>query len=472
MISKKELVGWISTAPENENLEFKLASQNFDRKRLFGYVVALANEMGGYLILGVTDKRPRKALGTAAFQSLNDLKSDIRANTSLSVQVSEFVVDGARVIVIKAPARPRGTAYNYRGTYFMRCGEELTHMAEDRLREIFSEVSSWDTDVAEAGLSPDEVCKLLDVDALFRLLDRPMPNSEMEICDKLCELRLVERLDDSISIRNSGAIALARDLESFPRLSRKAPRLIVYNGRNKLDTKLDVTGRRGFASGFQGLVRSCMEHMPKNEIVQDALRRTVELFPERAMREVIANALIHQDFSVGGTGPLIEIYADRVEVSNPGEPVISVTRFIDGHRSRNENLAWCFRQMNICEERSSGIDRVVSTAELYQLPAPEFISSFQSTTVVIYGPRDFKQMTSDDKIRACYQHCVLRYVMREQMTNESLTARFGLDESSRATVSKILKATVDANLVALDPAVGGSRKYARYVPAWSVQPVG
>lgn len=112
-------------------------------------------------------------------------------------------------------------------------------------------------------------------------------------------------------------------------------------------------------------------------------------FPDIAIREVVANALIHQDFTIGGASVMIEIYSDRVEVSNLGAPVVSVERFIDGYQSRNERLADLTRRMGICEEKSSGIDKVVSAAEPCQLPAPEFWVGHRRTSVIIYGPRPF-----------------------------------------------------------------------------------
>jgi predicted HTH transcriptional regulator len=163
----------------------------------------------------------------------------------------------------------------------------------------------------------------------------------------------------------------------------------------------------------------------------------------------------------------IEIYSNRIEVINPGLPVVPVERFIDTHRSRNEKLAWFMRHLNICEERGSGAPRIVRTAEDFQLPAPEFLAGYDATTVVIYGHRDFRDMTSDDKIRACYQHSVLMYIMRQQMMNESLRKRFGLADSEYAAVSRVIRATLDAGLVTSDPAVGESRKYARYLPHWA-----
>ncbi len=472
MVTQQQISEWQTSDSENEHLEFKEAKFNFDRTKLFKYVVALANEGGGYLVLGMTNAKPRQVVGSQAFKDLNELKSDVRSSVGLNVEASEHVVEGNRLLVIRAPSRPNGSAYEYKGAYYMRCGEELVPMTEDRLREIFQEDRSWDNDIIRNGLSGEEVCQLLDVATMFDMLNLPQSDSVIEATSRLTSLRLIIEDGDKFSLTNSGAVALAKDLGAFPELERKAPRLIVYNGLDKLDTRVDITGQRGYACGFQGLVRQCMQYMPQNEVVEDALRRTVPLFPERAMREIIANALIHQDFFATGAGPLVEIYPNRVEVSNPGKPIVPVERFIDGHMSRNELLAKLMRQLNICEERSSGIDRVVATAESFQLPAPEFLQSFASTTIVVYGPRDFQKMTSDDKVRACYQHCVLKWVMREHMTNESLCARFGLDDRGKASASKIIKATVDAGLVASDPTVGASRKYARYVPSWSLQDVG
>jgi predicted HTH transcriptional regulator len=185
------------------------------------------------------------------------------------------------------------------------------------------------------------------------------------------------------------------------------------------------------------------------------------------VRELIANALVHQDLSIGGMSPMIEIYANRVEISNPGEPVVPVERFIDGYQSRNERLADLMRRMSICEERSSGIDRVVATAELYQLPAPDFRAAHKRTVATIYGPKPFEDMDREDRIRACYQHCALKRVLSERMTNQSLRERFGLGENKQATVSQIIGATIEAGLVKLDETAGDSRRYARYLPFWA-----
>lgn len=210
-----------------------------------------------------------------------------------------------------------------------------------------------------------------------------------------------------------------------------------------------------------------MSHLPQNEVIKDALRKEVKLVPEIVIRELVANALIHQDLGVSGASVMIELYSDRVEISNPGEPVVPAERFIDAYQSRNERLADLMRRLGVCEEKGSGVDKVVSAAEAYQLPAPDFRVGHQRTSVVIFGPRSFDAMDRDERIRACYQHAALRWVMSERMTNQSLRERFSLPEKKSAVVSQVIAAAIEAGLVKADEQVGSSRKYARYLPFWA-----
>lgn len=234
-----------------------------------------------------------------------------------------------------------------------------------------------------------------------------------------------------------------------------------------MKTKLDQTWESGYAVGFQPLVAFVMSQLPQNEIVEEAIRRKMKLLPEIVIRELVANSLIHQDFAMTGASIMVEIYSNRVEISNPGEPIVPVERFIDGYQSRNERLADLMRRMHICEEKSSGIDQVIDAAETFQLPAPDFVVGHRRTSVIILGHQPFKDMDREARIRACYQHCVLRYIMREPMTNQSLRNRFRLPDSKSATASQIIAATLDAGGIKADEGTGRSKKLARYLPSWA-----
>lgn len=459
---------WRAARSEHQNLEFKEAKTQFDNRKLYKYCVAIANEGGGHLLLGIADQPPRPVVGTAAFNDPVDMASKLFTAIGFRVDIEDVNHPDGRVVVFHIPSRPQGTAYAYDGAYLMRVGEELQPMTEDQLRKIFAEGQpNWLEAFAREGLSGQDVVQLLDTQTFFDLLKLPYPTDQAGVLEKLTSERLIEKRDDGFAIRNMAAILLAKELNEFETVSRKAPRVVVYAKDSKLDTTSDLTGTKGYAVGFQGLVRYIMTQLPQNEVIEEALRKESKLVPEVVIRELVANALIHQDFSEGGTSPMVEIYANRVEISNPGEPIVPVERFIDGYQSRNERLADLMRRFGICEEKSSGVDRVVESAEVLQLPAPDFIVGFKRTTVIIFGPRPFKKMDRTDRIRACYQHCALQWVLRRQMTNESLRKRFGLGDGGSNAASQVIKAAIEQNLVKLDPSAPNSRKYARYLPIWA-----
>ena len=459
---------WRSAPSEHQRLEFKEAKTQFDFRTLCKYCVALANEGGGQLLFGIADKPPRPVVGSAAVNDPIGMAEKLFQTLGFRVDVEAVTHPDGRVVVFHIPSRPRGTAYHLEGTYFMRAGEELQPMSEDQLRRIFAEGEpDWLEEFSRTGLDAAQVVELLDTQGFFELLKLPYPAEQAGVLDRLQQERLVDLVASSYSIRRLGALLLAKKLQDFPDISRKAPRVVVYTASSKLDTKLDQPGTKGYAVGFQGLVRFIMAQLPQNEVIQDALRKEVKLVPEIVIRELVANALIHQDFRIGGASMMVEIYTDRVEISNPGEPIVPVDRFIDGYQSRNERLADLMRRMRICEEKSSGIDKVIQAAEVYQLPAPDIRTSHRRTVVVIFGPRDFDAMDRDDRVRACYQHCCLKWVMSERMTNQSLRERFHQPESKTAIISQIIAAAIEAKVVKPDEKVGGSRKYARYLPFWA-----
>lgn len=467
-VTPEQIDLWRQLPSEHQRLEFKEAKNQFDNRRLYEYCVAIANEGGGHLVLGIADKAPRPVVGTRAFPNPVAMAEKLFEAVGFRVDIEEVHHPAGRVLVFHIPSRPRGTAYHLEGQYLMRSGESVAPMSEDQLRRIFAEGKpDWLEETIKDDLDSGQVVELLDTQTFFELLKLPYPTERAGVIDRLLSERLIDRKGKSFSIRRLGALLLAKRLEDFPDLSRKAPRVVVYTGSSKLETRLDQPGTRGYAVGYQGLVGFVMNQLPQNEVIEDALRKEVKLVPELVVRELVANALIHQDFAVSGASVMVEIYSNRVEISNPGEPIVPVERFIDGYESRNERLADLMRRMGICEEKSSGIDRVIHMVEVYQLPAPDFRVGHRRTVVTIYGHRPFDEMGRDDRVRACYQHCCLRYVMGEKMSNQTLRERFRLDEHRAEAVSRIIRDCTDAGLIKLENPESGSKRYARYLPFWA-----
>ncbi len=244
-------------------------------------------------------------------------------------------------------------------------------------------------------------------------------------------------------------------------------RMRGYFVPRRSETLKEQEGVRGYASGFSGLMEYILNLIPSDEIIENSLRKSRPVFPELAIRELVANALIHQDFSVGGAGPLVEIFDDRIEITNPGEPLVDVQRFLDTPpRSRNDALASLMRRFRICEERGSGIDKVVLQVELLRLPAPLFEVPKGFTRAVLFAYRPMSELTKQDRVRACYLHACLCYVTRQTMANSSLRKRFGIAKQNAAIVSRVLSDALEAGLIVIQDPTAGTRSRS-YIPFWA-----
>jgi ATP-dependent DNA helicase RecG len=234
-----------------------------------------------------------------------------------------------------------------------------------------------------------------------------------------------------------------------------------------LKTLKDQEGKYGYAMGFERLMIYINSLLPTNEVIGKALRNKVSMFPEIAIRELVANALIHQDFDERGTGPMIEIFSDRIEISNPGLPLITPNRFIDEYQSRNEDLASMMRRFGICEEKGSGIDKVIFNIEMFQLPALDIQIQEKHTKVILFSYQTFADMNKKDRVRACYQHACLKFVTNDKMTNQSLRERFNIAEENAAMVSRMIKDTFESGLIKEENPENKSRKFVKYIPIWA-----
>ncbi len=271
-------------------------------------------------------------------------------------------------------------------------------------------------------------------------------------------------------VTNLGGIASARKLADFSDLSRKSVRVVVYDGLNKARTKQEREGARGYAISFQNLLQFVMSLLPQSEVIERALRVQRTVYPEVALRELIANALIHQDFTISGAGPLIEVFDDRIEISNPGGllPSKRLDRLIGTHpESRNELLARAFRRYKICEERGSGLLKAGLQIELYGLPPMQFAAGPNHFKVTLFAPRSFSKMSSRERLEACYQHAVLKYFSDGTLTNTSLRERLKMPERQRSMVSTLIQEAVDKKRIKRADPESKSRKFAEYVPFWA-----
>jgi predicted HTH transcriptional regulator len=467
---------------ETEWVEFKV-SQAVPQE-IGEYVSALANSAAlvgkafAYMVWGVRDEA-HTVVGTsfdphAVRVGNEELESWILRllEPKIDFQFFTFKVNGFPIVLLEI-ARAAGRPVAFSGQEYIRIGTykkklKSTPEKERALWRIFDR-TPFEDGVALERVPADDVLRHLDYPAYFELLERPLPENRVGIIAALAEDRLILRSDaGGWDITHLGAILFAKRLDDFHVLRRKAVRVIQYAGTGRTETRKEQEGSKGYACGFEGLIGYINGLLPANEVMGQALRKTVPMYPELAVRELVANALIHQDFLLSGSGPMVEIFDDRIEVTSPGKPLVDTQRFIDTPpRSRNEALASLMRRFRICEERGSGIDKVVFQVELFQLPAPLFESPEGFTRAVLFAHKPLSTMERDDRIRACYLHACLRYVSRQAMTNSSLRERFGIEEKNASTASRLLNEAVEAGMIVIADPDAGTR-IRRYLPYWAV----
>lgn len=466
---------------ETEWVEFK--HNNDDPEEIGEYLSALANaaaltgKVHAYLIWGV-DNDTHDVIGTTVNPAKvkvgnEELESWLLRLLSpkINFRFYPIQVDGMPLVLMEICAAFRHPV-QFKGTEYIRVGsykKKLKDFPEKErgLWRVFDQVP-FEREIAAENVTVDEVLKLLDYPAYFDLLNLPLPEGRDGILATLTAEELIAPSKGSKwNISNLGAILFAKRLADFRTLRRKAVRVVLYKGESRVETVREQEGSKGYASGFEGLIGFVTNLLPSNEVIGQALRKEVPMFPELAIRELVANAIIHQDFHLTGTAPMVEIFSNRMEITNPGLPLVKTERFLDSPpKSRNEALASFMRRIGVCEERGSGVDKVVNQTELYQLPAPLFETTDEHTRAVLFSHREFREMDKEDRIRACYLHACLRYVQRDFMTNTTLRERFGIEEKNSSMASRIIRDTIRAGLIRCHDETVGS-KARKYLPCWA-----
>ncbi len=465
---------------ETEWVEFK--KNRADSQDIGEYISALANAAAlngkafAYIVWGIDDST-HDIVGTGFAADREKVGNEELENWLLRLlepkidfHFYHLNIDDKPVVVLEI-GRAFRHPVRFLGQEFIRVGSYKKKLKDfpEKERELWRifDKTPFEEGIAAERLDDAAVLQLLDYPSYFDLLGQPLPENRRGILAAMAEDRLIGPCQaGGWNITNLGAILFAKRLQDFRSISRKAIRVIQYKGKGRLEPLKEQEGTKGYASEFEGLISFINGLLPTNEIIRQALRKTVPMFPELAVRELVANALIHQDLFVHGTGPMVEIFDDRIEITNPGEPLVNTERFLDTPpKSRNETMASLMRRFGICEERGSGIDKVVAQVELFQLPAPLFEVPEGFTRVVLFAHKRLSSMDRADRVRACYLHACLKYVTGSYLTNASLRERFGVEEKNKAAVSRYIREAVeDGKIKPYDERA--ARKMMKYVPFW------
>ncbi|MDO5617058.1 MAG: putative DNA binding domain-containing protein [Cruoricaptor ignavus] len=470
----------VSQPNECEWLEFK---QNFHSVEEVGErISALANSACildkdfAYLVFGIEDKT-HQINGTSFKPKSHKAKGNEnlelwltnRLSPKIDFRIEEFDYEDDKHISLFIIPAAKNQPVEFLHQAYIRIGsytKKINDYPEKQAKIWRKTTKPYELEIAKENLSASEVINLLSAETYFDLMKIPYPSEQNGIIEKFVEEKIILKIHSKYSITNLGALLFAKNLKNFESLERKAIRIIIYKGTNKVETEREQIEHKGYAISFVAMLNWINGQLPANEEIGKALRTDIKMYPEIAIRELVGNLLIHQDFNSKGF-PMVEIFRDRIEFTNPGIPTVNVNRFIDSYNSRNEKFADIMRRMGFCEEKGSGMDKVFYYNELFQLPPINFEVIENKTRVTIYSYKTLNNLDKAEKIRACYQHSCLKYVSNDKMTNQSLRERFKIEDKNSAIASRIIRDALNEKVIKLEDPDNKSKKFAKYIPFWA-----
>lgn len=466
---------------ETEWVEFK--SNHQTSEKIGEYISALSNSAclhqraEAYLVFGIENKT-HKVIGTKYLptttkgKGAEDLEPWLYRNLKprIEFKIQEVTHPEGRIIIFFIqPAFAGPIKFAHKA--WIRIGSSTKSLDEFPEKEaiIWERRTPFEDKLAKENISESDAIELLEFDKYFILTEETRPKNQAGIVEKLLQENFIVKKKGKLNITNLGALLLARNLENFTKLRSKAVRIITYKGINKLHAIKDESFTKGYAVGFENIISYIQSQIPEPEKIEGGLRSSKVSYPPNAIREFVANALVHQDLLIDGSCPLIEIFENRIEISNPGKALIPTDRFIDHPpKSRNEKLSDMLRRMKICEKRGSGVDRAIFAIELSQLPPPNIEDKeSDGVRVTIYSQKELSKLTKEEQSRACYFHsCIQHVINQEALTNTSLCTRLGIEDKNKAIASRIIKRTLEKGWIKEFDPDNKSNRYKKYIPYW------
>lgn len=452
-----------------------------NNSKLCQHISAFSNMPGGGFIVFGVKNNTREVIGISTEEANNIVdkfaslcRDGVEPLVSIDYSIEEYQNKEILIIYIKENAiKPVFLHGKTLEDSYIRSGgtTRIASRQEVGAMMLNSKSPTWEELHASKLLTEIEVISLLDFSKILELLEKPTPSDLKEIMKWLEDEKMLVNADGKgYYITNFGAITAAKDLKNFDGLIRKSIRLIKYEGKNKVGASKEFPGSKGYAIGFEALVEFIKGLLDDSEIIKNALRVDTSVYPDIALRELLANTLIHQDFTIRGSGPMVEIFDDRIVFTNPGKllPSKKIDRLIrTTPESRNEILAAAFRRYNICEERGSGFEKAVINIELYGLPPLKFEELENSFRITMYAPKTYAEMTNDERIEAAYQHSIITYFADGGFNNSSLRERFKMHDKQASQISLLIKDAIEAGKIKPKEDGNVSKKFSKYIPYWA-----
>lgn len=359
-----------------DNVEFKKAEQgNFAydggsrvkpsdrRKCILGYVTALCNEGGGWLVLGMEDAYPHKVVGTKQSEGrIGDLESDIYRDTQIRPNIYELYEDEenkkGRVLVIEVPPRPVGKLFRFEDVALMRVGEELKPMSDEMIFSILQEHEpDFSADICQ-GLAIDD----LDKEAIRILKQKYATKQKNPDFLTLPDEQVLSDLNLIKDGKTTNAALILVGKEEV--LKSRLPQASVILEFRKSESLVPYTNRQFYGQPFYKMIDLLWHDIDlrndKIDVNENSYIFNIPYFNEEVIREAINNAISHRDYR-RTSETVIKQYPQKMIVMNAGGFPLGVT--IDNllrvqSTPRNRLLADVLAKTGIVERSGQGVDKI------------------------------------------------------------------------------------------------------------------
>lgn len=467
----------LSPLPQELN-ELDWKASTCKPERMGRHLSAFANYTGGgYLVFGIEDGGIIKGLTPKESElyasQIGNWSRDL-VTPEVRTQIFSFEYKGKALLGVYVEEAFDKPVHKKNGSLddsYLRAGGQSRQMTRGEVRQSMMSSRHQRFEELPASLPSTILENWLDWFDFSEFLKRTRFESTAQerLFEHLFYHKLLIRVDQNFIPSNLAILTCAKDLSSFPSYERYAVRIIEYLDTTKMQAKKDLTIQLGVSLGLDLIVKQIAEALPHSEIIQNATKIRTSAIPLIAIRELIINSIMHRDFSKTNSFITVEIFSDRIEITNPGGllPDISVDRLID-HPSicRNEVFSDCLRKLGLAEERGSGVDNALGAIELWGLPPVIFESQRDYFKATILMPRKFNDMSKEERITAVYQHTCLNKLTGKRTTNSSLRERFKLSPDDTTKIGRLINDALEAKKIKLANPNASKRDF-HYLPYWA-----
>lgn len=358
-------------AKEGEYIQFKEAKNRVDFEMAAKCCCALANNGGGQLVLGITDKRPRHVVGTSAFNQPERTRMKLIDKLKINIDFRILSYEGKRVLVFDVREHPIGWPVQCGGVAWIYEGDALKPMSENMRRKIYDEAGIDFSGTICAGAKIED----LDETAIDNFRSKWIDKKGKK---KLATLSKEQLLHDCGAVTDEGVTYAGLILFGKNQAIRKyLPQAEIIFEYRSSESSGPANQREEFRSGFFACydriwelinLRNDKQHYQEGFFVFD-----IATFNERVVREAILNAVSHRNYQLGGS-IFIRQFRDRLVVESPGGLPLGITldNILDRQLPRNRRIAEILSLCGMVERSGQGMNLIFELSVQEAKPLPDF----------------------------------------------------------------------------------------------------